>query len=314
MKTLNVGLILDSQRTDTYVHELAVWGQSQADIHISHLILQPRYGNSLFGKLKDLMLRRRLHLLPAKIAFRLILAIEKALLRRTGVHRDHYKSCDLTGIIDQIVEITPIVSKSGHVNRFSDEDVEKIRALNLDLLIRCGSGILRGGILNASRLGIVSFHHGDNRVCRGGPAGFWECYHRSPQTGFIIQRLTEELDAGEVLARGLFGTRYYYSLNQAHVYKKSLTHLKNLLKKVASTGCLPPPDHAPAPYSSILFRAPTLVQCVVYGCKLLTRISLKAAASVLQFRERWGISVLSSRWNEAVVWRSTAAPLPAGRF
>ncbi len=314
MTTLNVGLLLDGACSDKYVHELALWGKSQPDINISHLILHPCRENSRIGRLKDLARKRRLHLLPAKILFRFILAIEKLLLRRIEFHKDHYKSCDLTGTIDQIVEITPIVSESGYVYRFSDEEIEKVKSLNLDLLIRCGSGILRGGILGASRLGVVSFHHGDNRFFRGGPAGFWECYHEAPQTGFIIQKLTEELDAGEVLARGFFGTRYYYSLNQAHVYKKALAHLKDLLKKVASTGRLPPVESAPAPYSNILFRAPNFLQCIVYGCKLMKRVFLKTMAGALGLKERWGISLLPARWDRAALWRSTEVVAPNGRF
>jgi len=76
-------------------------------------------------------------------------------------------------------------------------------------------------LLRASRLGILSFHHGDTRSTERAPE-FWGALSRRAKTGFIIQRLTEELDAGEVLVRGYFGTRRYYSLNQAHVYKKAL--------------------------------------------------------------------------------------------
>lgn len=314
MKMLNIGLIVDSVYSDKYVYELALWAKSQANINISHLILHPRNTNSLPGKLWDLILRRRLHHLPAKIAFRTILLVEKMLLKRSDSYRDHYKFFDLTKIIHRVVEIRPIVSRSGYVYRFSDEDIEKLKTLELDLLIRCGQGILRGGILHASRLGIVSFHHGDNKVNRGGPAGFWECYHQWPETGFIIQRLTEELDAGEVLVRGFFATRYYYSLNQAHVYKKSLTHMKNLLKQAASTGCLPPADRAPAPYSNVLFRAPNLVQCILYACKLLKRLFFKAVSKNLMPRERWGLSVLRGRWDQSVLWRSTELSPPRGRF
>jgi len=314
MSALKIGLMLDRVYSDKYVHELAVWGKSQTNINVSHLILHPRKADSLHTRLWDLILRRRLHLLPAKIVFRTIVWVEKMLLRRIDSHKDHHRFFDLTKIIHQVVEIRPVVSPSGYVYRFSDEEVEKVKALDLDLLIRCGQGILRGDILRASRLGVVSFHHGDNKVNRGGPAGFWECYHQWPQTGFVIQRLTEELDAGEVLVRGFFGTRYYYSLNQAHMYKKSLTHLKNLLKKVASSGCLPPVDRAPAPYSNILFRAPNLVQCIVYGCKLLKRLFVKGISKILMPRERWGISVLSANWDESVFWRSTEALPPRGRF
>ena len=314
MKMLKVGLLLDSVHSDKYVYDLAVWGKSQADINISHLILHPRHGGSLLDKLRDLMLRRRLHLLPARAVFRAILFAEKFLLRWSVAHKDHYSSIDLTDAVDRVVEIKPIVSRSGYVYRFSDGDIEKVKALCLDLLIRCGSGILRGDILRASRLGVVSFHHGDNRVNRGGPAGFWECYYKWPQTGFIIQRLTEELDAGEVLVRGFFETRFYYSLNQAHLYKKSLTHLKHFLGKAALTGELPPIDRLPTPYSNILFRVPTLAQCFIYAGKLLNRLSIKAFAELLMLRERWGISVLSAKWNEAAFWRSSEVPLPKGRF
>jgi len=314
MKMLNIGLTVDSVSSDKYVYELARWAKDQPDINISHLIVHPRHDGSSFGKLKDLLLRRQLHRLPAKILFKIIVSVEKLLLRLSDPHKDHYRSCDLAKVIDRVVEIAPITSKSGYVCRFSDEDVEKVKALDLDLLIRCGSGILSGGILRASRLGIVSFHHGDNQVNRGGPPGFWESYYRAPKTGFIIQRLTEGLDAGEVLVRGYFATRVYYSLNQAHVYKKSLAHLKNLLKQVASTGTLPPAERHPAPYSHMLFRTPNVAQCIVYGCKLLTRIFIKVVASLLRLRERWGISVLSAKWDEAVLWRSTETPLPRGRF
>ena len=48
-------------------------------------------------------------------------------------------------------------------------------------------------------MGIISFHHGDNNINRGGPAGFWEVFNEEPSTGFIIQRLTEELDGGDVI-------------------------------------------------------------------------------------------------------------------
>ena len=314
VKKLKIGLLLDSLHVDKYVHELALWMRGQEDIELSCLILQVRPDESLPARLLKLLLKGGPHVVAAKILFRITVGIEKLLLRRSDPHRDHYRTCDLSGLAVAVVEIRPIVSPSGHVYRFSEGDVAKVKALELDLLIRCGQGILRGEILATSRLGVLSFHHGDNRINRGGPAGFWECYYRWPRTGFIIQRLTEELDAGEVLVRGHFCTRHYYSLNQAHVYKKALAHLKRLLKQIASTGVLPQPERAPALYSNALFRTPNLAQCIAYGGKLLARTAVKAATRLLMLRERWGISVLPARWDEAVLWRSTAVPAPRGRF
>src|SRR5262249_31739040 len=161
------------------------------------------------------------------------------ILRRSKVHRDHLQSLDVSGLVTDSLRVEPIVSRSGFVFRYRDEDIRAIKSLNLDVLLRFGSGILHGEILSASRFGILSFHHGDNRINRGGPAGFWEVYFRQDATGFVIQQLTEEVDAGNVLFRGCFATKYYYLLNQASVSKRSNFYLKTLLKDVAREGRLP---------------------------------------------------------------------------
>src|SRR5712691_7014654 len=237
MKTLNVGLLLDSVRSDKYVEELVLWGKSRPEIDISHLILHPYR-------------ERRLRLLPSRAVFQVILWVERMLLRWSGRHKDHYAVRDLTKIVERIVQIRPIVSASGHECRFADEDVEKIRALDLDLLISCGARMPRGAILGASRLGVIACFHG----------GFWECYRGQPQTSFVIRRLSEGVGAGDDLAGGSFRTRFYYSFNQANVCKKSVAHLKNLLKAAASTGELPSSERAPRPYPGDLCRAPDVLE------------------------------------------------------
>ena len=55
---------------------------------------------------------------------------------------------------------------------YDDSDLEKIKSANLQLLVRGGRGILRGKILTCCPNGIISFHHADNDVNRGGPADF----------------------------------------------------------------------------------------------------------------------------------------------
>ena len=42
----------------------------------------------------------------------------------------------------KIIEVSPIVSKSGFIYRYNDEDLNKIKEEGLDILIRGGSGIL----------------------------------------------------------------------------------------------------------------------------------------------------------------------------
>lgn len=108
----------------------------------------------------------------------------------------------LSGI--ETIKITPIVK--GFVHRFAPADIEEIRKWDLDVILRFGFNVLRGDILTAARYGIWSYHHGDNEFIRGGPAHFWELYEEHKLSGVILQVLTEEIDAGLVLAKALFPT------------------------------------------------------------------------------------------------------------
>ena len=70
------------------------------------------------------------------------------------------------------IYVEPNISSSGLYYSYKNEDIDKIKNSNLDVLIRGGSGILQGDILNICRMGVISFHHGDNNFYRGGPQGF----------------------------------------------------------------------------------------------------------------------------------------------
>lgn len=71
---------------------------------------------------------------------------------------------------------------------------------DVDVAIRFGFGILKGDVLTAPSHGILSYHHGDISEYRGRPAGFYEFIHDSPTAGVTVQQLSEDLDAGTVVA------------------------------------------------------------------------------------------------------------------
>ena len=87
------------------------------------------------------------------------------------------------------------------------------------MLLRGGSRILQREILNICKYGIISFHHANNDVNRGGPPAFWEVFNREPSTGFIIQRLFDELDGGDVLFKGAIRRSPLYLLNLIRLYR-----------------------------------------------------------------------------------------------
>lgn len=120
-------------------------------------------------------------------------------------------------------------------DELTDEDLAKIRAHAIDVAIRAGFRILKGGILGVARHGVWSFHHGDNRSNRGGPPGVWEVLQDDFVTGVTLQRLTAELDGGDVLARSVGATvRFSIARNLRALYPRSATMLVRSIDRLYS--------------------------------------------------------------------------------
>lgn len=154
---------------------------------------------------------------------------------------------------------------------FTDEDVEAVRRHDLDVLVRLGFRILKGPILGAARHGVWSFHHGDNRTNRGGPPGVWEVLENRPETGVTLQRLSDELDGGEVLARGVGRTeKFSFARNVASLYPRSSRMLVRSIERLAHGR---QPRQASAEdewhaYEHRLYRRPTNTQLLRAGARL----------------------------------------------
>ena len=112
--------------------------------------------------------------------------------------------------VSELLHGVPALAVSPRRTKFSDyipgEDLEHIQGYELDVIIRLDFRILRGGILDVAKAGVWSFHHGDNRVNRGGPAGYWEVMLEWTDTGSVLQILNEDLDNGFVLDRSWAST------------------------------------------------------------------------------------------------------------
>src|SRR6478609_1311817 len=169
---------------------------------------------------------------------------------------------DLRQLTDcKILPVTTIQTK--HTDRLTDEDLNKIRNEQPDVLLRLGFKILKGEILNVARFGIWSFHHGDNRLNRGMPAGLWEVMNEWDETGVTLQILSEDLDAGKVLARSYSSTDdFSVERNLNNFYWKSLSLVPRKLKELNQLGeqrffeLVEKENQHPEFYSNQLFTVP----------------------------------------------------------
>ena len=212
--------------------------------------------------------------------------------RRVKVAPDAFAPTDLKPLLSN----TPVIEVQPEMKAYSDwfpEDVIKqIRGYDLDVALCFGFRILKGDALKIARHGIWSFHHGDNLVNRGGPAGFWEVMDGTPVTGSVLQVLTEDLDNGRIIYRSWSPTadRFSVKANRNNLYWKSSSFILRKLKDLAGGAQLCTPENQLyRPYSNRLFRMPTNAEMI----SRLARLGSKYIASHFQNAlnmEQWSLA------------------------
>ena len=170
-----------------------------------------------------------------KIIFKIYFKFELFCIRKILKRLNYNKKYDVSNFNKNVIFLDFSLSKSGLIHYFDTECVKKVTDLDLFCLVRFCSGIIRGPILNCCPGGIISFHHGDNSINRGGPPGFWEVYLRQKATGFTIQKLSDELDGGEVLYKGYIATCWLSSLNMIRIYYISILYMNLIIDRMISS-------------------------------------------------------------------------------
>ncbi len=177
------------------------------------------------GRIVSLLVRRVLEMIYCK------------LIERNTYLPDSSKNENCESLLLKYPVIKVKTTRKKFSDYFHDNDINKIREQKIDIFVRCGFSILRGDILNSAKYGIWSFYHGDNFRNRGGPAGFWESMESWPETGSILQILTEDLDNGKVLYRSYSCTdSMSVQDNKSNYYWKSLSFMTRKMHELYRMG------------------------------------------------------------------------------
>jgi hypothetical protein len=316
MTKLSVGYLVDEGYQSEKIYRLVQKSKSAQHHSIDYLIVQKFDEDNDLPKNKALRYLKKHGFL--KLISRLLLeatfVLEKHLFVRDSKLRSIFKLHHIDTFSVPKVEVHPLKSKTGLVYRFSEKDLEIIKRLKIDVILRGGSGILRGEILSVCEFGIISFHHADNDKIRGGPPAFWEVFNREPSTGFVIQRLLSELDGGDVLFKGLIPTAPTYAQNLARIYAKSVFFMHKFLEHLGEAKTLP--EILPkSPYSYRLYRMPSLTSVVLYQLKTFAHFARKFLSRLRHKKYRWGVAYqFAEKWQGAVLWRSNIIANSSHRF
>jgi folate-dependent phosphoribosylglycinamide formyltransferase PurN len=127
------------------------------------------------------------------------------------------------------------------------EAVKTVEAIQPDLLIHAGAGIIRPPLLAASRLGMINAHMGVLPFYRGMNAAEWAAFNGDP-IGCSVHLIDKGIDTGDILVVHLVdsGSAGSIAALRTLVDDAQITLLGEVVRYIAATGELPPryPQHA----------------------------------------------------------------------
>ena len=246
--------------------------------------------------------------------------LERRLIGKPGGLPNASKPVDgkdlLAGI--EVIKVHP--KRQGFSDYIECDELARIQAHNIDVFIRLGFRILRGDILRSARYGVWSYHHGDNRVNRGGPPGYWEVMESSPVTGTMLQVLTEDLDGGRVLYRSYSSTDdMSLADNKSNVQWKTLHFIPRKLKQLHDEGeeiffaRVKEENAHPQFYDRRLYKAPTNSELGVLLWKKLLQKCRRKWNDALYFMQ-WFLLYDIREGISTSFWRFKHITPPKDRF
>lgn len=264
MKTLKAALILDNLK-------LAAWQKAAleeaSDILDIKLVLNCKNTKTQKSFVK--------HSLYYSLN---VFTLKNSLTKRSTYHVSDEEVLDFDSIYNKNWQSIPeSVSK-----RLDDEQIE--------VVIKFGMSLLRIDD-SLEKLPVLSFHHGDPSKFRGRPAGFYELLHNEEKSGLIVQRLTNKLDGGKVLAFAESKLVHYSYKESA---KQFYQHSQFLLRKALIN--LKDGNSIPISTNGKNYRLPSNIVVIQFFIILLNR-RIKYLFYGAFFEKKWKVGTLNFKPN-----------------
>ena len=256
---LKIGILVNSENISAWEYEMLdrIEKSSYAEIAliVENNIKKPK--QSFFQKIKANY---------KQLGFLMFSFFENKFIK---VSPDAFARKSLNNLNLKSHKIRVIPNRTRFVDRFKSDDIERIREFNIDVFIRLGFRILKGEILNVAKSGVWSYHHGDNDINRGRPAGFWEFFEKWNTTGMVLQILSEELDNGQILYKSHSTTNTNsWKRNKNNYYWKGVSFLPRKLEELHKVGRntffkkVLEANKEPKFYSNRLYKTPKVKELV----------------------------------------------------
>jgi hypothetical protein len=283
------------------------------ELELSLLIQDGRDGKedtkSLKNKIKRLFKSKNV---LGKLLFKMQVLIEQKIFRE-------HLTTDKENIISQLKKIETIElepKRKGFLDVFSNEDGEKIKDFNLDIILRHEFNIIRGALLNSAKYGIWSFHHGDNSINRGGPVGFWEILFKQPSVGVTLQQLTPELDGGLIIDKAFFNRHWSVVNTNRTILEASVSILFKNIRELQRGNYSPTSSMV---YYNPIYKSPnfryTLKYIVSFYTKLLSKVIERIGSKLFGIRYNcWTLFIGKGDFMNSSLFRLKPIKSPKNEF
>ena len=247
---LRVGFLLDSLTQPRWVLKIINELRSSGFVEICLVVKNEAEDEQRLGRLQSYWKNRN---------FLLYALYNRVDARASLAEADAFEEVDTAELLAgvPVLGVMPIMKKFS--DWFPDDAVEKIRSYDLDVVISHGFRILRGEALRIAKHGVWSYHHADNLVNRGGPAGFWEVMDEAAISGAVLHVLSEDLDNGDVINRAWGRTvdRFSVKVSKNNLYWRASTFVLRKLKELYESGAVSSDSSVFRPYYNRLHKMPT---------------------------------------------------------
>ena len=318
MKPLKIGLLLDPAKP-LMDYEAHIFSNllNDARYEILCTIKDGRKTTSkmpIIEKYKSAKLAGR-HLTP--LIFLVLDFFENWLLKKKET-----SPFDKTEVVRKIaalpcVELFPQRNDSSDV--FLKEDCAEIEKFEFDVLLKHEFRTIQGEILNVPKYGIWSLQPGDNKVCRGGPGGFWEVYNNSSVTGVTLLLLGNDPDNNRVIAKGFYNTQNLWYLNLENALDCSVDLLLKHLRLLYEGQ--PFETKIDGTYSNKNLQFPTPFQTFRYISRQYSIVAfhqisklIYKKAKIEDNRDVWKLHIGKGSIENTALWQTTTIQPPANEF
>jgi hypothetical protein len=195
--------------------------------------------------------------------------------------------------------------------------LHQISSDQVGVIVKFGMGLLRVPDTADLSAPILSYHHGDPRVFRGRPAGFYELLFKCDTVGQIVQILTNTIDSGAVVAFAETKVhRHSYRATMVDAFKTSPYLLKPAIANAHKGG-----DRSIAAGGKN-YRLPSNIRVLKFLLQLAGAFARRLAYGAV-YEKNWRVAEatipsgdvtrLIRHFPESSTWRPIPAP-PGCRF